>query len=110
MSSVTILNSHCHYSQYPYVMPPKWQGYLVCAECALCSVVSDSAAPMNCSPPSSSVHGDSPGKNMEQVAIPSCSRSSPPRDQTYISYIGRQILLLLSHLGSPVLNTIFQLV
>ena len=28
-----------------------------------CSVVSDSATPTDCSPPGSSVHGDSPGKN-----------------------------------------------
>ena len=30
-----------------------------------CSVVSDSFDPMDCSPPSCSVHGDSPGKNTE---------------------------------------------
>ena len=31
--------------------------------CVSCSVVSDSCNPMDCSPPGSSVHGGSPGKN-----------------------------------------------
>ena len=31
--------------------------------CCITSVVSDSCDPMDCSPPGSSVHGDSPGKN-----------------------------------------------
>ena len=36
----------------------------VCAECVLSrSVVSDSLRPMDCSPPGSSVHGESPGKD-----------------------------------------------
>ena len=47
---------------------------------------------MNCSPPGSSVHGISQARILTWVAI-SCSRgSSWPRDQTYISCIGKQIL------------------
>ena len=48
------------------------------------SVVSDSD-PTECSPPGSSVHGDSPGKNTGVVAMPSSSGSSQPRDQTRIA-------------------------
>ena len=40
----------------------------ICKCAVLCllshSVVSDSLHPMDCSPPGSSVHGDSPGKNI----------------------------------------------
>ena len=42
---------------------------------------------MDCSPPGSSVHRDSPGKNMEWAVIPSSRGSSQPRDQTQVSYI-----------------------
>ena len=63
--------------------------------------------PMNYSPPGSSVHGIFQARVLEWVAI-SCSRgSSGPRDWTCISWvscIGRQILYLLSHLGSPIQN------
>ena len=60
-------------------------------------------SPTNCSLPGSSIHRDSPGKNtgvgcralLEWVTVPSSSGSSPPRDQTCISYIsciGRWVL------------------
>ena len=43
---------------------------------------------MDCSPPGSSAHGDSPGKkNTEWVAMPSSRGSSQPRDQTPVSHI-----------------------
>ena len=35
----------------------------VCCALLTCSVVFDSCDPMDCNPPGSSVHGDSPGKN-----------------------------------------------
>ena len=43
--------------------------------------------PVDCSPPGSSVHGDSPGKNPGKVAMPSSRGSSWPRDQACISYV-----------------------
>ena len=43
--------------------------------------------PVNCSPPGSSVHGDSPGKSLEWVALLSSRRSSQPRDRTQVSCI-----------------------
>ena len=51
--------------------------------------------PMHCSLPGFSVHGDSPGKILECVAMPSSRGSSQPRDWPYISYIScidRQVL------------------
>ena len=42
---------------------------------------------MECSPPGSSVQGDSPSKNSEWVAVPSFRGSSQPRDWTQVSYI-----------------------
>jgi len=58
---------------------------------------------MDCSPPGSSVHGILPARILKWVAISFSRRSSWPRDPTCISCvscIGRQILYLLSHLGS----------
>ena len=43
-----------------------------------CSVMSDSLRPIECNPPGSSVHGDSPGKNLEWVAMPSSRGSLNP--------------------------------
>ena len=47
---------------------------------------------MDWSPPNSSVHGISQVRMLEWVAISFSRGSSRPRDQTYISCIGRQIL------------------
>ena len=42
----------------------------------------------DCSLPSSSVHGDSPGRNLQEwVAMPSFMGSSQPRDWTQVSHI-----------------------
>ena len=48
--------------------------------------------PMDCSPPDSSVHGISQARILEQLAISFSRRSSWPRDQTLVSWIGRWIL------------------
>ena len=50
--------------------------------------------PMDCSPLGSSVHGTLQARILEWVAIPSSRGSSPPRDQTRVSYlpcVGRQV-------------------
>ena len=74
----------------------------VCAKSLqLCTALCD---PMDCSPSGSSVHGILQARILEWVAIPFSKGSSWPRDRThisYVSYIGRQILYPLSHLGSP---------
>ena len=55
---------------------------------------------MDCSPPGSSIHGDSPGKNTEVIAISFSRGSSWPRDQICVC-IGRWIFLPLNCHGNP---------
>ena len=60
--------------------------------------------PIDCSPPSSSVHVIFQVGILEWVAISFSRRSSWSKDWmhiSYVSYIGRWILHLLSHQGSP---------
>ena len=52
---------------------------------------------MDCSPPSSSVHGTLQARILEWVAMPFCRGSSQPRHWTQVSCIGRWILYRLSH-------------
>ena len=54
--------------------------------------------PMDCSLPGSSVHGIFQARILEWVAIPFSRGSSQPRDQTYVSCIGKQNFLPLYHL------------
>ena len=59
---------------------------------------------MGCSPPGSSVRGISQARIVEWVVIPFSRESSPPRDQTWISWvssIGRWIFYRWAHQGSP---------
>ena len=59
---------------------------------------------MDYSPPGSSVHGILQARIVEWVAMPSSRGIFPHRDHTHVSYvscIGRQVLYLQSHLGSP---------
>ena len=62
-----------------------------CAVCCaqLCPTLCNT---MDCSPPGSSVHGIFQARILECIAISSSRGSSRPRDQTRISFIGRQIL------------------
>ena len=67
---------------------------------------------MYCSPSGSSVLGIVQARKLEWAAVPSSRGSSPPSDQTcvsYISCIGRQVLYHWCHLGRPIilLNTLF---
>ena len=51
--------------------------------------------PVDCSPPSSSVHGILQARILEWVAMPFSRGSSPLRDWTHVSYVfytGRQVL------------------
>ena len=57
---------------------------VVCLDAQSCPTLCD---PMDCSPPGSSVHGESPGKNMEWVATPSSRGSCQPRERTQVSCI-----------------------
>ena len=58
--------------------------------------------PIDCSPPGSSVHGILQARIPEWDAMPSTRGSSPPRDQTHVSYIScisRWVLYHSCHLG-----------
>ena len=57
---------------------------------------------MDYSAPGSSVHGFLQARILEWVAIPFSRGSSRPTNQTLISCIGRHVLNLLSHQGSPI--------
>ena len=62
----------------------------LCSCAVLCLVTQSCPSlcnPMDCSPPGSSVHGDSPGKKTGVVAMSSFKGSSQPRDGTWVSCI-----------------------
>ena len=63
--------------------------FLACICAQLCLTLCD---PMDCSLPVSSVHGISQARTLEWVVISYSRGSFRPRDQTFISCIGRQIL------------------
>ena len=63
--------------------------------------MSDACNPMDCSPTDFSVYGIFHASILEWVSISFSRGPSRPKDRTRISCIGRGILLLLSHLGSP---------
>ena len=67
----------------------------------LCPTVCD---PMDCSLPSSSVHGILQAKILEWVAIPFSRISSQTKDRTRVSLHCRRILYYLSHQGRPTYN------
>ena len=49
--------------------------------------------PLGCSPPGSSVHGDSPGENTGVGCHALLQGSSQPRDRTQVSHIAGEFLL-----------------
>ena len=82
------------------------EGEAVCA-CRVTSVMADSVPPTDCSPPGPSVPGILRARTLEWVAMPSARGSSPPKDQTQVSYticIDRWVLYHWCHLGSPVMK------
>ena len=70
-----------------------------CEHAQLCLNLCNS---MDCSWPGSSAHWIFQVRILDWGVIFYCMGSSQPRDETHISCIGRQILLPLSHLGSPI--------
>ena len=62
-----------------------WPG--PCAECLVAQSCPTLFNPMNYSPPGSSVHADSPGKNTGVGCMSSSRGSSQPRDRTQVSCI-----------------------
>ena len=68
------------------------------------SVMSDSLWPVNCSPPSSSVHGFLQARILEWVAISFSRGSSWPRDRTQVSYIAGRCFNLCATREAQSLN------
>ena len=82
---------------------PVWQVIELC-RCGVLSYVWLFATPWT-SPPGSSVQRILQGRILEWVAISSSKVSSWPRDWTCVSFvfsIGKRVIYLLSHWGSPV--------
>ena len=68
--------------------------------------MSDSLRPVDCSPPSSSVHGILQARILEWVAISFSRGSSRPRDQTQVSHIaGRRFNLCTTREALKYKNT-----
>ena len=72
---------------------------MLCLVARSCPTLCD---PTDCSPPGSSVHGDSPARILEWVAISSPRESSHPRDRTCISWISCIGRWILNHWASLV--------
>ena len=68
------------------------------------SVVSDSLRPVDCSPPSSSVHGILQARILEWVAISFSRGSSRPRDRTQVSRIAGRRFNLWATRGTQLLS------
>ena len=88
-----------------------------CTCVCVCVCVHDNSFQTLCNPmdhnlPGSSVHGILQARILEWVVISFSRGSSPPRNQSRVSDIscmGRQVLPLLSQLGSPISHTILLL-
>ena len=68
----------------------KWRCYMfvLCLVAQLCPILSN---PMDCSPPGSSVHGDSPGKNTGMCSLALLQRIFP----THVSCITGELFTIL---------------
>ena len=74
--------------------------------CKVKSEVAHSLRPVDCSPPSSSVHGILQGRILEWVAISFSRGSSRPRDRTQVSHIaGRCFNLCTTREAKPPIET-----
>ena len=69
-----------------------------CLVIQFCPILCD---PMDCSLPGSSVHGIFQARILKWVVTTFSRGSSPPRDWTCVSFIGRWVLYPLNHQGSP---------
>ena len=73
------------------------------------SVVSDSLRPVDCSPPSSTVHGILQARILQWVAISFSRGSSRPKDRTQVSHIaGRHFNLCATREALKYKNTVSQ--
>ena len=71
--------------EYQTTWPASWETYMQVRKQQLDL---DSLQPVDCSPPSSSIHGILQARILEWVAISFSRGSSWPRDRTWVSHIG----------------------
>ena len=98
---ITVLIRLCHIS---ICMEISFVNFAVLS----CSVMSDLCDPMDCSPPGSSVYGDSPGKSTGVGAMSSSRGSSQPRDQTPVSRIAGNFFTIWATLAVFLPSTLLQ--
>ena len=79
--------------------PERTQPSTVTPVCMLSRSVVPDSDPVDCSPPGSSVHGDSPDKNTGVGCHFLLQGILQPRDQTQVSHIADRFLYHLSHQG-----------
>ena len=72
-----------------------------CCAVLICSVMSNSLQPMDCRPPGSSIHGNSPGKNTRVGCHALLQGIFPTQGSNPGLPHCRQILYQLSYQGSP---------
>ena len=72
--------------------------WLCCVLCLVTQSCQTLCDPMNCSLPSTSVHGD---RQQYWSRLPSSRRSLQPRDQTQVSHIAGGFFTAVSHQGNP---------
>ena len=82
----------------PYASSPSSYSWVVIESLSHVWLFCDS---MNCSSPGSFVRGIFQTRILTWIATPFSRESSWPRDQTWVSCIGRWVLYHLSHQGSP---------
>ena len=95
-----IIFSHISYAQFIKYLLGSYCGQRI----AMCSVVSNFAAPQTVAPPGFSVHGIFQARILEWVAISNSRRSSQSRDGSCVSCIScfdRWVLYHWCHQGSP---------
>ena len=113
---------HCHKMTCTNVMKTQYSNHLNSSHykmtstkhhvnpcCYLFSRVQLFSDPMDCSPPGSSVHGISQARILEWAAISFSKASSPPRDWTCISCIGRWVLYCWATWEVPLLTLLLLL-
>ena len=91
--------------RYPVLLFSKSSNHIVLESVLLIHLYLTLCNLVNYSPPGSSVHGIFQARELEWIAISSSKGSSPPRDRTWVSCIGRWILYHLSHQGSFTRNS-----
>ena len=79
----------------------RWRSICVCLVPQSCPTLCN---PMDCSPPGSSVHEDSPGKNIGVGCHASSRGSSQPRDWTQVSCIAGRFFIITVQFSRSVMS------